>query len=56
MHIPDSLAIALWLTGSLWVMAVLAYLFEAPPDLIVALAAFGILSGIAEWLVRRNQK
>ena len=50
---PDSLAIALWITGSLWVLALLAYLAGESIDWILPLSVFGLLAGIAEWLMRR---
>jgi hypothetical protein len=48
-----SLAIALWIIGSFWVVAILAYLLDISGGIVFALLVFGILTGIAEWTMRR---
>jgi hypothetical protein len=40
MQIPTSLAIALWLTGTMWLVGLLAYRFNQPP---------AVVSGISLW-------
>jgi len=55
-RIPHSLSIALWVAGSCWFLAILAYIFDGPRDLILPLVALGILTGVAEWYMRRNAK
>jgi hypothetical protein len=52
-RLPNSLAIALWTVGASWAMAFLVYVFDGPRELIVPLVALGVLSGIAEWYMRR---
>jgi hypothetical protein len=53
---PDSLAIALWVVGSCWAVAVVAYLFDAADGLVVPLVLFGTLTGVAELLLRRKPR
>jgi hypothetical protein len=53
---PDSLAIALWVVGSSWSLAIIAYAFGGSMELIFPLVALGVLTGIAEWLARKRQK
>jgi predicted metal-binding membrane protein len=53
---PDSLSIALWIVGSCWALAILAYLFGASTEWILPLLMLGLLTGIAEWLMRRKAK
>jgi uncharacterized membrane protein len=55
-RLPDSLAIALWTIGSLWVLATVAYAFGASTELILPLIALGLLTGIAEWVLRQKGK
>ncbi len=55
-RLPDSRAIALWVVGSCWALAVLAYVFGGPMELIIPLFAVGVLTGIAEWVIRQKQK
>jgi hypothetical protein len=52
-RIPDSLAIALWVTGSCWFLALLAYVLGASTEWLLPLFVFGALAGIAEWVTRR---
>src|SRR4029078_12177394 len=50
--LPSSLSIALWFTGSIWVVGILAYAFDAPVEIVLATFAIGLVGGIAEWLIR----
>jgi hypothetical protein len=52
--LPDTLAIALWITGSCWILALLAYLLGGSTEWIFALFMLGTLTGIAEWVMRRK--
>jgi hypothetical protein len=54
--LPDSLAIGLWITGATWLLAILAYLMGGSTEWILPLFVFGVLTGIAEWLMRRNAR
>ena len=50
-RLPNSLSIAIWLVGSTWAVAILAYVFDAPHEIVYAALAFGLVAGIIEWLV-----
>lgn len=50
--IPRATAIALWVTASCWAVALVVYLFNGPPDLVLPLLIFGALTGIVEWILR----
>jgi hypothetical protein len=52
--LPDSLAIAFWVVGACWLVAIMAYAFGGPTELIVPLVMLGILTGVAEWALRRR--
>ena len=52
--LPASLSIALWLVGSIWLIAILARFFDAPDEIVDAALAFGLLAGGLEWLVFRG--
>ena len=54
--LPTSLSIALWLTGSMWVVGMLAYTFDAPVEIVFATFIIGLVGGVAEWLARRWNK
>ena len=57
--IPEALAIALWVTGTCWAVAALAYLFggstqgASPSAIVFPLFIMGCVAGIAEWIMRR---
>ncbi len=55
-RLPHSLAIALWVTGSIWAVAIAAYLLDADTELIVPLMMLGLLTGMAEWIMRGRDK
>ena len=52
-RIPDSLTIALWITGASWLVALIAYVLDER-ELILPLVMLGIVTGIAEWVMRKN--
>jgi hypothetical protein len=52
--LPDSLTIAIWIAGSSWALAILAYLLGGSIEWIVPLVMLGVLTGIAEWILRRR--
>jgi hypothetical protein len=54
--LPNSLEIALWVIGSCWAVAIAAYVFGGSLELILPLVALGVLTGVAEWYMRRNIK
>jgi hypothetical protein len=55
--LPTSLSIAFWLVGSIWLVAILAHVFDAPQQIVHATLAFGAVAGLVEWLAaRRNNR
>jgi hypothetical protein len=42
---PDSFSIALWLVGSLWIVGFIAYLGDAPGELVIATLLAGLVAG-----------
>jgi hypothetical protein len=55
-RLPDSLAIAVWVVGSCWALAIAAYALGGPSELILPLTVFGGLTGVAEWVLRKKAK
>lgn len=43
---------SLWVTGSCWAVAFVVYLLNGPSDLVWPLFLFGVLTGVAEWILR----
>jgi hypothetical protein len=50
--LPDTLAIGLWITGSCWALALIACLFGASTEWLLPLFILGLLTGVAEWILR----
>jgi len=46
--LPHSLSIAVWLTGSLWIVGLIGYLGDAPTELVIATFFFGLVAGACE--------
>jgi len=55
-RLPDSLSIALWVVGSCGALAILACAFGELRQLVGPLVAIGLLTGLAEWVMRRKAK
>jgi hypothetical protein len=53
---PESLEIAIWIVGSCWALAILVYLIGASTEWTLPIFIFGLLTGIAEWFVRRKSQ
>jgi hypothetical protein len=49
-ELPRSLSIALWLVGSIWLVAIIGHLVGAPRDIVYAAFITGVFAGIAEWI------
>jgi hypothetical protein len=49
--LPASLSIAFWLVGSIWLVAIMAHILDAPHQVVYAALALGVIAGIVEWLV-----
>jgi hypothetical protein len=47
-RLPGSLVIALWLVGTLWIIGFIAYLADAPGELVIATLVVGLVAGALE--------
>jgi hypothetical protein len=47
-RLPVSLSIALWLVGSLWIVGFVAYLGDAPGELVIATLFSGLVAAALE--------
>ncbi|HEY0234997.1 MAG TPA: hypothetical protein VGC86_08090 [Afipia sp.] len=54
--LPASISIALWLTGSIWLVAIVAHLFDAPAEIVTVTLLFGAITGLIEWLASRGHR
>lgn len=54
--LPDSILIALWVVGSCWAVALVAWLFDAATGVVLPLVIGGVLAGAAEWIFRRDHR
>ncbi len=52
--LPASLSIAFWLVGTIWLVAIVAHVFDAPHEIVTAAFIFGVLSGLVEWVVGKQ--
>jgi hypothetical protein len=48
-RLPASLSIALALVGAIWLVGLVAYLVDAPGELVAAAFVVGLLTGVVEW-------
>jgi len=55
MHLPPLLAIALWLTGAMWLVGLLAYRFDQPPEIVGGIFIMGIVAAVVEWLTIKSK-
>jgi hypothetical protein len=51
--LPNSLSIALWLVGAVWLVALLAHALDASQEIVLGALAFGVLAGIVEWVTTK---
>lgn len=54
MHVPTSLAIALRLTGTIWIFGIVAMLMQADTRIVIAAFVVGLLIAVAEWIAARK--
>jgi hypothetical protein len=54
--LPDTLAIGLWITGSCWALALVACLFGASTEWLLPLFMLGLLTGLAELILRGDTR
>jgi len=52
--IPTSLAIAIWIAGSCWAVALVAYFLNAEMNFLARLMIVGATTGAAEWWWRER--
>jgi hypothetical protein len=52
--VPDSIAIALWCVGSIWVVAIIAYLLDVGGEVVFVTFLVGIVAAATEFLARRR--
>jgi len=55
MGLPASLAIALWLVGSLWAVGLVAYMLDFPSEVVWLSLGVGIVTGVVEWRLIRTR-
>lgn len=53
-RLPSSLMIALWIVGSTWALAIVAWAYGYDMEYVWAAFAFGIVAGVMEWMHRRE--
>jgi hypothetical protein len=51
-RLPTALIIALWLTGSMWLVGIGFYYFELPPPMLGGVFIMGLVAALMEWLTR----
>ena len=50
-NMPPSLAIALRLTGAIWIFGIVAMLMQADTRIVIATFVVGLVTAIIEWIV-----
>lgn len=53
-RLPTALIIALWLTGSMWLVGAGFYYFELPLPMLGGVFIMGLVTALMEWLTRRE--
>jgi hypothetical protein len=53
-RLPNSLAISIWTVAACWILAIIGYIFGTSGEWLLGLVALGILTGLAEWYLRRS--
>jgi len=54
--LPASLAIAIWLVGALWIVALFSHFFGYSSDLIGFVLFLGTGAAVVEWHTLKNQR
>jgi hypothetical protein len=52
--LPPSLAIALRLTGAIWIFGIIAMLMQVDMRLVIATFIVGLVTAVAEWVAARK--
>jgi hypothetical protein len=55
MQLPPLLAIALWLTGAMWFVGLLAYRFDQPLEAVGRIFIVDIIAAVMEWLTIKSK-
>jgi hypothetical protein len=53
-RLPTSLVIALWFTGSIWLIAMLVYVLGVDRHVLYATFLFGLVAAAFEWRASRK--
>lgn len=53
--LPNSLSIAIWLVGSLWIVGYIAYLGDAPGEIVLATFVMGLVAGAIELAAAKSR-
>ena len=53
--LPNSLSIAIWLIGSLWIVGYIAYLGDAPGEIVLATFVMGLVAGAIELAAAKSR-
>ncbi|GLK73785.1 hypothetical protein GCM10017643_39030 [Ancylobacter dichloromethanicus] len=53
--LPNSLSIAIWLVGSLWIVGYIAYLSDAPGEIVLATFVMGLVAGAIELAAAKSR-
>jgi hypothetical protein len=48
--LPTSLSIALWLVGSIWLVAIVSHVLGVAREIVWVTLAAGIIAAVVEWL------
>jgi hypothetical protein len=51
--LPTPLAIALWFTGAVWAVGLVAIAFDTPAEIVGSIVGFGTIAAVAEWRLRK---
>lgn len=54
-ELPNSLSIAIWLVGSLWIVGYIAYLGDAPGEIVLATFVMGLVAGAIELAAAKSR-
>ena len=54
--LPPTLSIALCFVASLWAVAIVARIWDAPREIVYASLVFGVVAGLVEWLADKRSK
>jgi hypothetical protein len=53
--LPTSLSIAVWIVGSIWLVAIAGRVLGAPDEIVGLTFGVGVITGIAEWVLIKGR-